>query len=154
MCSRPNPQLFFPWPRLWPPAASRAPSIMIFYYGHPPALYINKLRVAGLIEKPLNPYFEQLFETGADEMRWDDLSKNEMLWPCIQEDFRKDEGQLGAMLNAMVDPAIDRSRVSFRQADACSLPAELTDFDAVLLANLLCRLPSPKALLWRRVRDG
>ena len=63
--------------------------------------------------------------------------------------FRKDEGRLGAMLNAMVDPAIDRSRVSFRQADACSLPAELLDFDAVLLANLLCRLPSPKALLGR-----
>ena len=63
--------------------------------------------------------------------------------------FRKDEGQLGAMLNAMVDPAIDRSRVSFRQADACSLPAEWLDFDAVLLANLLCRLPSPKALLGR-----
>ena len=58
---------------------------MIFYYGHPPALYINKLRVAGLIEKPLNPYFEQWFETGVDEMRWDDLSKNAMLWPRLQE---------------------------------------------------------------------
>jgi 5-histidylcysteine sulfoxide synthase/putative 4-mercaptohistidine N1-methyltranferase len=58
---------------------------MIFYYGHPPVLYINKLRIAGLIEKPLNPYFEQLFETGVDEMRWDDMSKNEMLWPSIQE---------------------------------------------------------------------
>jgi len=29
---------------------------------------------------------------------------------------RKDEGKLGAMLNAMVDPTIDRNRVSFRQA--------------------------------------
>jgi len=58
---------------------------MIFYYGHPPALYVNKLRLAGLIEKPLNPYFEQLFETGVDEMRWDDLSKNEMRWPSIRE---------------------------------------------------------------------
>ena len=58
---------------------------MIFYYGHPPALYINKLRVAGLIAGPLNPYFERLFETGVDEMRWDDMSKNEMLWPSIQE---------------------------------------------------------------------
>ncbi|HRF43836.1 MAG TPA: DinB family protein, partial [Candidatus Competibacteraceae bacterium] len=58
---------------------------MIFYYGHPPALYINKLRVAGLITGPLNPYFERLFETGVDEMRWDDMSKNEMLWPSIQE---------------------------------------------------------------------
>ena len=63
--------------------------------------------------------------------------------------FRKDEGQRGATVNAMIDPAIDRTRVAFRQADACSLPAELVDFDAVLLANLLCRLPSPKALLGR-----
>ncbi len=58
---------------------------MIFYYGHPPALYVNKLRVAGLIDQPLHPYFEQLFETGVDEMRWDDMSKNEMLWHSIQE---------------------------------------------------------------------
>ena len=58
---------------------------MIFYYGHPPALYTNKLWVAGLIAEPLNPYFERLFETGVDEMRWDDMSKNEMLWPSLQE---------------------------------------------------------------------
>ncbi|HRZ24669.1 MAG TPA: 5-histidylcysteine sulfoxide synthase [Candidatus Contendobacter sp.] len=58
---------------------------MIFYFGHPPALYINKLWVAGLLEQPLNPYFERLFETGVDEMRWDDMSKNEMRWPSIQE---------------------------------------------------------------------
>lgn len=58
---------------------------MIFYYGHPPALYTNKLRVAGLIEQPLDPYFERLFETGVDEMRWDDMSKNTMRWPSIQE---------------------------------------------------------------------
>ncbi len=58
---------------------------MIFYYGHPPALYINKLRVAGLIDQPLNPYFERVFETGVDEMRWDDMSKNEMLWPSVAE---------------------------------------------------------------------
>ena len=63
--------------------------------------------------------------------------------------FRKDEGALGVTANAMVDPAIDRHRVSFRQADASSLPAEFVDFDAVLLANLLCRLPSPKSLLGR-----
>ena len=49
---------------------------MIFYYCHPAALYINKLRVAGLIDAPLNPYFERIFETGVDEMRWDDMSKN------------------------------------------------------------------------------
>lgn len=63
--------------------------------------------------------------------------------------FRKDEGELGANLTAHVAPAIDRHRVAFRQADACSLPADYVDFDAVLMANLLCRLPSPKSLLGR-----
>ena len=66
-----------------PPYHLRHP--MIFYYGHPPTLYINKLRVAGLIDQALNPYYERLFETGVDEMRWDDMSKNEMRWPSIQE---------------------------------------------------------------------
>jgi putative 4-mercaptohistidine N1-methyltranferase len=70
-------------------------------------------------------------------------SRGELNYVC------KDEGELGVALRAAIDPAIDRERIRFRQADACSLPAEMMDFDAVLLANLLCRLPSPKALLGR-----
>ena len=58
---------------------------MLFYYCHPPALYVNKLRVAGLIDAPLNAYFERIFETGVDEMRWDDMSKNAMHWPSFDE---------------------------------------------------------------------
>ena len=27
----------------------------------------------------------QIFETGVDEMSWDDLSKNDMLWPALRE---------------------------------------------------------------------
>ena len=46
---------------------------------------MNKLRVAGLIEQGINPYFESLFETGVDEMSWDDLSKNKMAWPSVKE---------------------------------------------------------------------
>jgi 5-histidylcysteine sulfoxide synthase len=58
---------------------------LIFYYTHPAALYVNKLRVAGLLAEPVNPDYEQLFETGVDEMSWDDLSKNEMEWPSVSE---------------------------------------------------------------------
>ncbi|CAD7695054.1 unnamed protein product [Ostreobium quekettii] len=58
---------------------------MIFYYGHPAALYINKLRVAGLLKDPVNTYYEHIFETGVDEMSWDDMSKNEMEWPPVAE---------------------------------------------------------------------
>jgi 5-histidylcysteine sulfoxide synthase/putative 4-mercaptohistidine N1-methyltranferase len=57
---------------------------LIFYYAHPATFYINKFRVAGLIEKGIQPYFEQFFETGVDEMTWDDLSKNEMDWPSLE----------------------------------------------------------------------
>ncbi|MDP9870290.1 MULTISPECIES: 5-histidylcysteine sulfoxide synthase [Streptosporangium] len=58
---------------------------MIFYYGHPAALYINKLRVSGLLSGPVNAYLEHVLETGVDEMSWDDLSKNDMLWPSVGE---------------------------------------------------------------------
>lgn len=64
---------------------------MIFYYGHPATFYTNKLRVAGLIEKGLDPYFEELFEVGVDEMRWDDISQKAKDWPEILEvhEYRK-----------------------------------------------------------------
>jgi putative 4-mercaptohistidine N1-methyltranferase len=60
----------------------------------------------------------------------------------------KQEGKITIPVRAKVDKTI-ATRVTFRQADACSLPADLIDFDAVLLANLLCRLPSPMACLGR-----
>lgn len=36
---------------------------LIFYYAHPAVLYVNKLRVAGVLTQPINPYFETIFET-------------------------------------------------------------------------------------------
>ena len=64
---------------------------LIFYYAHPAVLYINKLRVAGLLREPVDPYFERIFEVGVDEMSWDDMSKNHMPWPALHEvvDYRK-----------------------------------------------------------------
>ncbi len=66
-----------------PPHGLRHP--LIFYYGHPAALYVNKLRVAGLLDAPVNPYYEKIFETGVDEMSWDDLSNNGVPWPALSE---------------------------------------------------------------------
>ena len=48
----------------------------IFYYGHTACLYVNKLRVSGVLDKPVNAYFESIFEVGVDEMLWDDMHKN------------------------------------------------------------------------------
>ena len=63
----------------------------IFYYGHTACLYINKLRVSGVLKKPVNAYFESIFEVGVDEMLWDDMHKNDMLWPTVGEvhEYRK-----------------------------------------------------------------
>ena len=103
----------------------------IFYYGHTACLYVNKLRVSGVLDKPVNAYFESIFEVGVgkwimcgkselvfltpfdilniadhytghihitfnnvkqqstftwkDEMLWDDMHKNDMLWPTVSE---------------------------------------------------------------------
>ena len=51
----------------------------IFYYGHTACLYVNKLRVSGVLTKPVNAYFESIFEVGVDEMLWDDMYKNDMV---------------------------------------------------------------------------
>jgi SAM-dependent methyltransferase len=50
---------------------------------------------------------------------------------------------------AQLPEGTDVSRVRFRVADACALPADLAPVDAVLAANLLCRLPDTRAFLDR-----
>jgi 5-histidylcysteine sulfoxide synthase/putative 4-mercaptohistidine N1-methyltranferase len=64
---------------------------LVFYYIHPAVLYVNKLRLAQIISSPINEYYEYLFETGVDEMSWDDMSKNSFDWPSLDElhDYRK-----------------------------------------------------------------
>lgn len=66
-----------------PPHHLRHP--LIFYYGHPTSFFVNKFVVSGLLPEAVNPYFEHIFEVGVDEMRWDDMSKNEMQWPSVSE---------------------------------------------------------------------
>lgn len=46
---------------------------------------MNKLRVAGILDKPVDPYLESIFEVGVDEMLWDDMAKNDMVWPTVAE---------------------------------------------------------------------
>ena len=73
------------------------------------------------------------------------------------------EGESTSLKHARVNPRIDRSRVAFKRGDACALPNSLLGgggppeddaqfqaygrHDAVLAANLLCRLPDPEAFL-------
>ena len=50
---------------------------------------------------------------------------------------------------AVIDPAIDRTRLHFEQGDGSDIDSKYHDFDVVLHANVLCRLPDPQAGLLR-----
>src|SRR5689334_19671028 len=48
---------------------------LIFYLGHTATFYVNKLMVAKLIDRRINPRLESMFAVGVDEMSWDDLNE-------------------------------------------------------------------------------
>lgn len=54
---------------------------LIFYWGHTAAFYINKLCLAGLLEKGINPRYEILFAKGVDPEAADDLEAFQ--WPDL-----------------------------------------------------------------------
>lgn len=80
----------------------------IFYYGHTPCLYVNKFRIAGLLDGPVNEYYESIFEVGVDEMSWDDMHKNDMVWPLI-EDVKKYRKQVYDAVSTVIQehPSLD-----------------------------------------------
>ena len=58
---------------------------LIFYFGHTATFFVNKLLLARLIEKRINPRFESIFAVGVDEMSWDDLNDANYRWPTPAE---------------------------------------------------------------------
>ncbi|MGE3714805.1 MAG: 5-histidylcysteine sulfoxide synthase, partial [Alphaproteobacteria bacterium] len=90
---------------------------MIFYYGHVVSVYINKLRVAGLIDRPLNAEFEKLFEVGVDEMRWDDLHEgNQQIWPAVAE-VREYRREAYGLIKSLIEthPFLEPDRLPITQ---------------------------------------
>jgi len=65
------------------PIALRHP--LIFYFGHTATFFINKLVLAGLLARRINPGFESMFAIGVDEMSWDDLNDQRYDWPSVDE---------------------------------------------------------------------
>jgi len=58
---------------------------LIFYFGHTAAFFINKLTIARVLQRRVNPRFESLFAVGVDEMSWDDLDSTHYDWPTRQQ---------------------------------------------------------------------
>lgn len=59
------------------------------------------------------------------------------------------EGEITAPFVAQVPSDIQRRRVTFHVGNAMDLPTDLGTFDVVLAANILCRLPVPRAFMER-----
>lgn len=59
--------------------------IILFYLGHTAVFFINKLYLARIIDRRINPRFESTFAIGVDEMSWDDLDNNHYEWPPVTE---------------------------------------------------------------------
>ncbi|BBG66399.1 glutamate synthase [NADPH] large chain [Hydrogenimonas sp.] len=57
----------------------------IFYFGHTAVFYINKLILAKVIEKRIDPKLESIFAVGVDEMSWDDLDEAHYDWPSVEK---------------------------------------------------------------------
>lgn len=62
---------------------------------------------------------------------------------------RLEEGAQTTACTVQVDAGIDRRRVAFETGDAMNLREDLGSFDAVLAANLMCRLREPMRFLER-----
>jgi len=58
---------------------------IIFYYGHTATFFINKLKLAKIIETRIDPQLESIFAVGVDEMSWDDLNEEHYAWPSLEK---------------------------------------------------------------------
>jgi 5-histidylcysteine sulfoxide synthase/putative 4-mercaptohistidine N1-methyltranferase len=76
--------------------------ILLFYLGHTAVFFINKLYLAKLIDKRINPNFESIFAIGVDEMSWDDLDNNHYNWPPVSE-VREYRDKVKAVILDVID---------------------------------------------------
>lgn len=61
---------------------------LIFYFGHTAVFMVNKLILAKLTNKRIDPEMESIFAIGVDEMSWDDLNEKHYNWPSVENTLR------------------------------------------------------------------
>ncbi|MDG6778675.1 5-histidylcysteine sulfoxide synthase [Thiomicrorhabdus sp. zzn3] len=82
------------------PCSLRHP--LIFYFGHTATFFTNKLVLAKLLPKRINPKIESLCAIGVDEMSWDDLNDAHYDWPSVDE-VRIYRRHVRAAVNDLID---------------------------------------------------
>jgi len=75
---------------------------IIFYYGHTATFFINKCKLAKIIDERVHPELESIFAVGVDEMSWDDLNEKHYLWPSLNETQRYRD-KVYAVVNTLID---------------------------------------------------
>lgn len=75
---------------------------IIFYFGHTATFFINKLILAKIISKRINPKLESIFAVGVDEMSWDDLNQKHYEWPSVEE-TRVYRDKVRVVVNELID---------------------------------------------------
>jgi len=106
----------------------------------------STLELATRFDEAVGIDFSQAFVDACDAVR-DSDPQNPVTFSLTAEG-----GTLIKGYPAVVPPEINgevRARCSFERGDACDLRPDLGTFDAVLAANLICRLPRPMDFLDR-----
>lgn len=75
---------------------------LIFYYGHTAVFFINKLKLAKLIDHRVDEGLESIFAVGVDEMSWDDLDEAHYDWPSLEE-TQLYRDKIYAIVNDLID---------------------------------------------------
>ena len=75
---------------------------IIFYYGHTATFFINKLKLANVIDDRIDPRLESIFAVGVDEMSWDDLNEAHYAWPTLKE-TQSYRDRLYALVSELID---------------------------------------------------
>ncbi len=82
--------------------ADRLRHPLIFYFGHTAAFFVNKLILAKVITKRIDPKLESIFAVGVDEMSWDDLDQSNYKWPSAKE-ARVYRDNVRTLVNNLID---------------------------------------------------
>ncbi len=75
---------------------------ILFYYGHTATFFINKCKLAKLIDERIDPRLESIFAVGVDEMSWDDLNEKHYDWPTLEE-TQNYRDKVYAVVNNLID---------------------------------------------------
>ncbi len=75
---------------------------IMFYYGHTATFFINKFKLAKIIDERIDPNLESIFAVGVDEMSWDDLNDKQYDWPTLAQtqDYRD---KVYALVSTLID---------------------------------------------------